>query len=124
MTHPSFTRAERRSAFIQSLRDAADFFEAHPNVAVPRYTVMNVFLNTREEIVEQARAASWEKVYNDAWFTLLRRFGDDLTVEVNASRETVCRKVVTGSHVVPALPERTIEDFEWVCDDEALLEAK
>lgn len=114
----------RRADFIQGLRAAADFFETHPDVQAPRYTVMNVFLNTREDMATQARAASWQKEYNDSWFLLRKDFGADLRLEINTQRETVCRKVVTGSEVVPAkpaVPASVRETFEWVCDDASLL---
>jgi hypothetical protein len=117
----STQEADRRAAFIRSLRDAAQFLEDHPAVKAPRYVTMNVFVNTRDEIADQARAASWLKDYNDTWFNLRRQFGEDLSIEINASRETVCRKVVTGTRVVPARPECVVDVYEWECDDPALL---
>lgn len=67
--------AQRRAAFIQGLRDCADWLERHPDVRCPRWQNMNVFVDTREEIAAQARAATWEKVYNGEWFYLSRHFG-------------------------------------------------
>ena len=112
---------DRRAAFIQSLRDCADFLDRHPSVNVPRYVNLNVFVNTREEIAAHARVTSWEKVYNDTWFYLRKEFGTDLSLDITVQRETVCRKVVTGTRVVPAKPEHEVEDIEWVCDDVSLL---
>ena len=114
-------RASRRSAFIQSLRECADFLEQHPSVHVPRYVTLNVFVNTRDEIADHARATTWEKVYNDDWFYLRREFGCDLSLDITTSRETVCRKVVTGKTLVPAKPEHEIDVVEWICDDVSLL---
>lgn len=109
--------ARRRSAFIQSLRDCASWLEAHPGVEAPRYVVMNVFVNTREDVARHARAATWEKVYNGEWFYLRREFGPDLTLDITTERSTVCRKVVVGKETVPAQPEHEVEVVEWVCDD-------
>lgn len=111
----------RRDAFIQALRDCADFLDTHPTIAAPMYVVMNVFVNSREEIANHARAASWEKEYNGSWFNLKKEFGGDLRLEINADRSLVCRKVVTGTSVVPAQPEHTVETYEWVCDEPSLL---
>lgn len=112
---------ERRAAFIQALRDCADFLESHPAVIAPRYNTMNVFVNTREEVAAQAKAASWEKVYNGDWFYLSRAFGEDLRLDITVEREVMCRKVVTGTRVVPARPEQTVEEFEWRCDEASVL---
>lgn len=115
--------SQRRAELVRSLRDAADFFEAHPLVQTPRYTVMNVFLNTKDEIAGQARLATWEKDYQDTWFCLRKTFCEDLKLEINTQRSTVCRKVVTGTEVVPlkpAEPASVRETFEWVCDEPLL----
>lgn len=110
-----------RAEFIQGLRDLAAFLETHPTVSAPRYTTLNVFLDKREDVVTHARAASWEKVYNENWFYLRRNFPGEIAYEINTSRETVCRKLVTGTRVVPAQPETTVEEVEWVCEERSLL---
>lgn len=45
-----------------------------------------------------------------------------LTLRISAERSQVCRKIVTGTKVVPAytIPERVEEDVEWVCDEPLL----
>jgi hypothetical protein len=114
------TDTVRRTAFIQSLCDCADFLERHQAVKAPQYVTMNVFVNTREEVAAHAKAASWKKVHSDDWFWLHREFGEDLSLDITASRETVCRRVVTGTRTIPARPEETVEEVEWVCDDAVL----
>jgi len=52
---------------------------------------------------------------------LVREFGGDVSLHVNAARSTVCRRVVTGTKVIPARPEHTVEEVEWVCEDQSLL---
>lgn len=110
----------RRAAFIQSLRDCADFLEQHQGVPMPMYCCLNVFPDTREEAIAIAKLASWKKDYNDRWFNLRRDFGEDLKLEINFSREIVCRKVVTGTKVIPAKPAEIVETYEWACDDVSL----
>ena len=115
---------ERRTAFIQALRECATFLETHPTVKQPVYNVLNVFVNTKDELAAYARVTSWEKTYNGEWFWLAKAFGQDLRLDITVSRETVCRKVVTGTKVVPAVeaqPERVEETFDWVCEDASLL---
>lgn len=112
--------AARRRAFIQSLRDLADFLELHPTVTAPRYNQLNVFVDTREELAEHAKAATWAKVFNGQWFYLSKSFGVDLSFDITADRGLVCRRVVTGTREEPA---KTVEDVEWVCDDPVVLRA-
>lgn len=114
----------RRFDFVKALRDLAAFIEEHPGVSCPRYVVMNVFVHTREEIAANARATGgWEKVYGDGWFYLRKSFGPDLVLDITTERETVCRKVVTGTRTVPATPEQQVEEYTWVCDEPLLSEA-
>src|SRR6185436_6909693 len=108
---------QRRAAFVQGLRDLAAFIETHPGVQCPRYHTFNVFLNTREEVSQHARQASWEKVYNDHWFSLRKEFGSDIILDVNADRGTVCRRVVTGTRLIPAQEAHVVDEVQWVCDE-------
>ena len=129
MTAEQKTEQERarREDFIRGLRDMADFFAQHPTVKLPSTECFNVFVTTREELAEHARVTSWEKVYEGPWFMLRKHFSEDLRLEINTDRQTVCRKVVTGTRVVPAKPaveEHEEETFEWVCDDASLLAPK
>lgn len=119
-----YAAAKRRSAFVQGLRDMADFLEQHPNVDHPKNDTMNVFVSTREDIVRNARGSSWEKIYNDTWFYLRKEFGEDLIFEINCARATICRQVEIGEKIVPAQPaqpERVEKVYEWICDDASLL---
>jgi hypothetical protein len=114
-----------RQQFTTSLRALADFLDAHPEVPCPHYIVLNVFTDDRPTLAAVARTGRWEKVYNDSWFSLVKSFGEHLTLEVNAQRSTVCRQVVVGTRIRPAKPaepECEEEVTEWVCDDAALLE--
>ena len=116
----------RRAEVINGLRALADFLESHPAVPYPVCTRLNAFVATRDELAAVARhGAPWAKQSNEQYFWLSRVFaGDprypDLQLDINIDREQVCRKVVKGTKTIPAQPERTIEDVEWICD-EALL---
>lgn len=117
----------RRAAFIAGLRELAAFLEQHPDVDAPRHQTMNFFPRTREKMQKIARGASWDKVWLEDWFTLRKTFCDDLTLEINIERGTVCRKVKTGTTIVsakPAEPEHEVETYQWVCDDSILSEAE
>lgn len=110
--------SNERAIYIQSLRDCADFLEQHPAVKLPVSCVsFNAFVDTKEELAAQARLTSWEKRWSGEWFSLSKTFGV-VTLEINADRSLVCRRVVTGTREVPA---KTEEVVEWVCEDPAVL---
>lgn len=125
-----YAEAKRRANFIQALRDFADFLDKHPGVLVPSTTTpFNVFPATKEDLVKIAKLTSWKKAYTGPWFCLTKEFGTDelggplLTLEVNVHRETVCRKVVVGTRIVPAVeaqPAREEEVTDWVCSEPLL----
>jgi hypothetical protein len=119
-----YAKAKERAAAIRGLRDLADFLEAHPGVPFPAYNVLNANVDTKDEIARIARLCSWEKDFNGEFFSLRKRFGGELMLDVYTSRDQVCRRVVKGTKTLPAVPERTVEDVEWVCDDALLGERK
>ena len=107
-----------RVALIHGLRECADFLEQHPIVQVPYSVSLNSFVGTKDELVAQARVTSWEKVYQDQYFFLKKSFGPAVSLEINADRELLCKRVVVGTRKEPA---KTVEVVEWKCEDEALL---
>jgi hypothetical protein len=62
-----------------------------------------------------------EKKYRDNSFELKIKLDDDTTVDYTVKREVVCNKVVKGMKVVPATPEREVEDVEWECKPVSLI---
>lgn len=114
---------QRRAAFVKGLRDCADFLEAHPSVPAPWSAELNVFANGKDAMAVVAREATWDKAYVGDYFALRQQFGP-VRFDVNCNREVVCRKVVRGTHVVPAQPEREVEDVEWECGDSLLEEIR
>ena len=109
-----------RELFIKGLRDFADFLQEHPSVKVPSYVSIDAFVHTREDIIEQAKLGHWQKVYNDTWFSLHKEFAPTLVYNINTERDVVCKRVVKGTKTLPATPERTVEDVEWVCTEPLL----
>ncbi len=115
---------DNRTLFIQGLRDLASFYDAHPQVPPPYQHQVMVFTDDKATLAAIAKAGNWEKVWSDSWFSLKKAFGESLLLEIYVDRSVVCRKVVTGTRVVPATPateEREEEVTEWVCDDVSLL---
>jgi hypothetical protein len=108
---------QRRADFIQGLRECADFMERHPLIPTPYGHAINAFVNTKEQLAAIARSTSWAKGYDDNYFWLKKTFSGDITLEVNTNRERICRRVVVGTKVIPAQPEKVVEQVEWVCDE-------
>lgn len=109
-----------RAAFIHALRECADFLEQHQSVKVPVgvTTVFNAFVDSKDELAAHARVTSWEKCYQGDYFFLKKSFGGRVSIEINADRALVCRRVVTGKTIKPA---EEVDTVEWVCDDPAVL---
>jgi len=67
---------------------------------------------------------SCEKNWTSASLEVIKKFGNDIVLRWSVSREAICRKVPTGNKIVikaQVIPERVEEEFDWVCDDVALL---
>lgn len=115
----------RTVTVAESLRQLADFLDAHPEVEIGGTSVCLLdYVNTREELAAIAKRGSWRKVYTSDYFELHRDFGNGITLQVYTNRANVCRRVVIGQRTVPAVPAQPahIEDVvEWVCEDEPLL---
>ena len=110
----------KRETFIDNLRALASWLEAHPAIPVPEQRVcINVFDLGKPALQAAARTAAWEKVYVGDFF-VLRRTWDAVRYDLNGDRAAVCRRVVTGTRVVPAQPARTVDMVEWQCDEPLL----
>jgi hypothetical protein len=62
-----------------------------------------------------------EKKYTDGDFKLIVKLGEDNSIRYSVNREAVCTKKVTGTKVIPATPEREVEEYEWDCKPVSLL---
>ncbi len=111
-----------RQAYIGGLRELAAFLDAHPDLPIPASGgAHNVFVSDKAALAVIARVGvRWEKSATDDYFYLRVAFSGGHYYDVNVSREAVCRKVVTGTRIEPAVPEREVEEFHWVCDEPLL----
>lgn len=127
---------QERAAYIEGLRQVADWLEAHPEVELPwlgfepKLSIYLVGYAQREPLAAIARAmGSFEKIANgDDYFQIVRRFAG-IAVVAQASRDEVCEKVVVGTTEVTeevpdpvalaAVPKvtvtKTVEQVEWRC---------
>ena len=117
------TVEEQRTEWIASARTMLDWLEQHPTY-INLYSTLRVdtFVYSKEELAEAARIMRHaDKSVIGDYFTVRKTFGEH-TVDVNAPRTEVCRKVVTGTREIPeqVVPARTEDIVEWVCDEPLL----
>lgn len=110
--------------FIDSLKTAIAWLEANGEL-IPRINAsLSILLvaEDKETVAAVARAMHGaRKTYSDEGTAYLdKQFGNGVQLSVCFPRNLVCRKVVKGTKVIPAEPEKTIEDVEWVCDEPIL----
>lgn len=139
-----------RAAYIRGLREIADWLAEHPEVPLPYHAgythkgagvgpVLRVYAmhehdgrTEREIIRDSARAMGHANkgvsIGEDPDFVVWRQFGG-IAFMVQATREEVCERVVTGTREVTvkerdpkalaAVPmvevTKTVEDVEWIC---------
>jgi hypothetical protein len=121
----------RRSQFINGLRAVAQFYEENPGAWYDGvHLTLNMYIwgrKTREILAQTARAlGQCTKNYDDTNMTVSRKFSDQVTLSVFASRAKVCRRVILGTRILPArtlpasaevyLPATTEEIVAWRCD--------
>ena len=117
--------AQRAADYVAGLRELADYLELHPEL-VPQYGGQHVYMHADNADQFSALVSELggrrEKEADDYHIGVTRRFGPH-EYDLYVDREQVCRKVVTGTRVVPARPAEpeSVEDVvEWVCDDPIL----
>lgn len=116
----------KRQDFIDNLRALLDFLEHNESVPVPSWQQFNVFCD-KSEVQQAARACKWEKHFSGNYAVLRRSFGS-IEYDLDIEREQICKKVVTGTRIVPATeaipakPEHSEDVTEWVCEG-SILEA-
>lgn len=118
---------EKREAWVEGLRQLADFVEAHPEMPLPMSgaTLYLWGADAKTELAALVRIlGNVEKEASESFFGVTRRFGPH-ALSVKASRENVCQRVVVGTktetYQVPPegieMVERTrsVELVEWIC---------
>ena len=107
------------TALIDGLREFADFLETRPDLPfVTDPSPFNLFAATRDTLVAAVKVAGgkFEKNYGGEWF-YMRRFFGPLRFDIYAAREQVCEARVIGKKIIPAIPERIVDDIEWTCGE-------
>lgn len=120
------TLDDRTTAWFAAARALLDWLEQHPDYINTYSTFrMDVFVDSKDELADAARTMGRaDKEVFGSFFTVRKQFGAH-SLDVNAPRDEVCRKVVTGTRHVPTkvIEAHEEEIVEWVCDD-ALLAPK
>jgi hypothetical protein len=106
-----------RSEFCDALVEIAEFLESHADVPLPLYPSFTALVPGASELARAAKALG--KAYKSTlphWVSVGRQFGP-ISLEISARREHVCRRIVTGTKVVPAttVPEHNEDIVEWEC---------
>jgi hypothetical protein len=112
-----------REKFVAALRDCAQFFEAHADVAIPVSLQTFYIFPEVKEIAAYAKAfGKCRKDGNDTFFNLTKKFGSAIEVQAAWYRNTVCERVVVGKKKVevPVMQEvgkNVVEQdiVEWKC---------
>lgn len=121
-----------KSTIVQSLRDLAAYIEArdwscHGTSDFSMGTVY-LFCEGNEDFAKNARLlGSFTKESGSGYLNLFRNFGP-IRFEVTIPHAKICKRVVVGTRVIPAEPERVIpakpehieELYEWHCPDSVL----
>jgi hypothetical protein len=95
-----------RAAYIQGLRELADFLEAHPDLPMPFWGVtVNVYAQTKEEFVDWVGRVGGplEKRTLETVMSLGRRFG------VHKYEVNIMREQILGREVQPEI-ERFLDE--------------
>jgi len=121
----------RRRQFIEGLRAVAQFYEEHPEAWYDGiHLTLSMYLwgrKARETLARTARSfGQCSKHYDDTNVTISKRFSEQVTLSVFASRARVCSRVILGTRILPArtlpaspeiyLPQTTEEIVAWRCD--------
>ena len=122
-------------AFIDGLRELADFLEANPqNRQLWDHQVFHFFAQSKEEFAQALRDLSPCSKEDDGSFVeAIRSFGP-VRVVVNLNHDKGCERIVIGTKVLPAEPEKTVvipakperveEIVEWKCPESFLALSK
>jgi len=111
---------------VSEYKDVPAPTEDNPD-AVERKYVTNVeaslakLSSVAKFAAKSSMVQSIEKKYTDNDFKLIIKLDEDTTVRYNVSRDAVCTKRVVGTKVIPAQPEREVEEVEWDCKPISLL---
>ena len=128
-----------KAEYVAALRCMADVIERSgldPDTYISR-PIVNLFVADAEEMADLVRriGGRFDKDTLGERTFFMRRDCAGGYIDVNASRENVCERVVTGTtkvtipdpdFVMPEVPtvEVEVETFEWKCPDSILASAE
>ncbi len=117
MTTTEHNLTDEQVFYVAGLHELADFLASHPDYISRSKVEVVTFTDERGEFLALSRAlrGTRDKRAWGSYYETMRSFGPHQIV-VSVPREQVCRKVVTGTRVVPATEETTEETYEWECD--------
>ena len=118
---------ERRAATILTMRSLLDFLEVNPIIPLPDFDPVDAYIYDVSDIADIARAMKpVKKSISRSIYILTHDFGNDVSLDVNFSRESVCERIVVGTEDVPeeVTPAHTREIVEWVCPESLLADDK
>jgi hypothetical protein len=113
-----------RAEMIAGLRAMADWLEAHPGVAVDRFSpvTMNLFAETEDEAraVRAAAPGGWEKDAKGDYLTYARQFSGEgyrcvVEYQVHVNKRSTCERVQVGTRHVEAVEAHDEPVYEWRC---------
>ena len=116
----------QNQGFIDDMQAFIDFVRLHPDMGpMSRFQYFCVHCTDRAELLARTRGVGEVKKEAgefDGNFNLRKNFGQ-VVVGWFTDRSQICERVVTGTKIlpaepekiVPAKPERTIEIVEWIC---------
>ena len=120
---------EKRTNYVAQLRRLADLVEANPTMSCPYFGVAVISCENIEKMrfIAKTIGGKWDKSADATTFDLNQKICDGLRIILFASRKDVCKRIVTGTRVIPAttlpareeivIPAREEEVVEWICPE-------
>lgn len=129
-----------RQEYVTGLRKLADFIESLNVTEAEQGEVpvmsgfwfghkLQGFVHSKEDIAIWARTlGSFEKQFDSNYLELNKRFSENVSIEVNVTRNVICERVVVGKKTVPEtyIPSKFVaeheeEIVEWRCPEDLSL---
>lgn len=116
--------------WLEGMKQLIAFVEANPQndhfgASCERFIAFSL---TKEELLARTKnIGPLEKIWKDKYFSLRKTFAGGIVIDFMIDRDQVCERIVTKKViparpelVLPATPEREVEEVEWHCPDSLL----
>lgn len=110
-------------AFIDGLRQFADFLEKHPKIKIVCDRRFDIFVDSKDKLRDALQGTGHWKKGDDLYYVTFSQMFGSIKLEINISHECVCEKIVTGTKTIPrqdVIEEHEEEVFKWRCPDSFL----